>query len=53
MYLMILCHMFQEDKEPDPLKRPYTIQYSMKPKSAKKYLQVVKKYSNIILGKIR
>ena len=25
----------------------------MKPKSAKKYLQVVKKYSNIILGKIR
>ena len=40
----------QEGKEPDPSKRPYVVQYSMKPKSAKKYLNVVQSYSNIILG---
>ena len=42
--------ILQEGKEPDPSKRPYVVQYSMKPKSAKKYLNVVKNYSNIILG---
>ena len=40
----------QEGKEPEAGKRPYTIQYSMKPTSAKMYHTVVQKYSNIILG---
>ena len=42
--------MFQEGKEPDPSKRPYVVQYSMKPKSATKYFHVVQNFSNIILG---
>ena len=41
----------QEGKEPEAGKRPYTIQYSMKPTSAKMYHTVVQKYSNIILGR--
>ena len=42
---------YQEGKEPEAGKRPYTIQYSMKPTSAKMYRTVVQKYSNIILGR--
>ena len=47
----ILHHHVQEGKEPEAGKRPYTIQYSMKPTSAKMYHTVVQKYSNIILGR--
>ena len=49
-YVLQSPPIVQEGKEPDPSKRPYVVQYSMKPKSAKKYFNVVQNYSNIILG---
>lgn len=41
----------KEGKEPDPKAKPYTTQFSMKPKDVKMYLTTVANYENIILGK--
>ena len=41
----------KEGKEPDPKAKPYTTQFSMKPKDVKMYLTTVANYENIMLGK--
>ena len=40
----------KEGKEPDPSKKPYTIMFSMSPKSSRLFANASDNFSNIILG---